>query len=197
MALLGAAGVLVGAAAGQAQTPPQRIRGTIAGFEGHVLSIKTREGPVIAVTLPDNPAVSTVKPVELASIAPGSYIGTAASPGPDGALVALEVLVFPEAARGSGEGHYDWDLAPGSSMTNATVSAAVQANSGRELSLAYKGGSVVVRVPPGVPVVTIAPAAVSDLKTGAPVFLAATKAADGTLGAGRVTVGTNGVAPPM
>jgi hypothetical protein len=135
--------------------------------------------------------------VPLASIAPGTFIGTAARPAPDGELQAMELLVFPESARGTGEGHYPWDLAPGSTMTNANVEAAVPATSGRELTLAYKGGSVKVRVPPDVPVVTPSPASLADLKPGATVFLSAMRAADGSLSTSRVTVSKDGVAPPM
>ena len=196
-----ALGLVSLAASAQAQAPagapPQRIRGSIASYDAPVLSVVSREGPTVKITLPQPATVGTVKAVELSSIKPGDFIGTAAEPGTDGTLKAMEVLVFPEAGRGTGEGHYAWDLAPGTSMTNATVSAAVQANAGRELSLTYKGGSVKVQVPPNVPVVTFAPASVTDLKPGAKVFVVASKAADGSYSGLRVVVGTNGVNPPM
>ena len=105
--------------------------------------------------------------------------------------------MFPEAMRGAGEGHYAWDLEPGSMMTNGTVTGAVEAKSGRELSLTFKGGSNKISVPPGVPIVTFASADRADLKPGAPVMFGATKNAAGELAASRITVGTNGVAPPM
>ena len=116
---------------------------------------------------------------------------------PGGELRALEVLVFPEAMRGAGEGHYPWDLEAGSMMTNGTVTGAVEATSGRELSLAFKGGNNKIMVPPGTPIVTFAPAERTDLKPEAPVFFSATKNAEGKLSASRVTVGKDGVAPPM
>ncbi len=186
------------ATAALAQAPPTtRIRGTIAAIEGPVMTVTTREGPKLPITLAEPLTVLSVKNVELSSIQPGTYIGTAAKPGPGGQLQAIEVLVFPESARGSGEGHYAWDLQPDSTMTNASVTAAVQGSSGRDLDLAYKGGSTKIHVPDGVPVVTFIPAERSDLKPGAPVFLSATKGADGGLTAARVIVGKNGVAPPM
>jgi len=111
--------------------------------------------------------------------------------------MAIEVLVFPEAMRGAGEGHYAWDLEPGSMMTNGTVKGAVTAASGRELTVAYKESSKTITVPEGAPVVTFAPAERADLKPGAPVFFSATKNAEGALTAGRITVGKDGVAPPM
>lgn len=191
-----AACLLAGVA--QAQTPAVvRVRGTIATMEGAVMTVKARGGEMMPITLDERLSVSTVKPVDLGSVTPGTYVGTASRPGPDGRLEALEVLVFPEAMRGVGEGHRPWDLEPGSLMTNAAVSGAVQSANGRDLTLTYKDGTQAVHVPPKAPVVTLAPAERADLKPGAPVFLTATKDAAGKLSASRVTVGTNGVAPPM
>lgn len=185
------------AASAMAQSPPTRVRGTVDSVDTGSMIVTTREGAKLPVKLADPLSVLAVKNVELSSIQPGSYVGIASERAPDGQLQAIEVLVFPEAARGSGEGHYDWDLKPGSSMTNATVSAAVQGTSGRDVDLAYKGGSVKVHVPIGVPVVTFVPAERADLKAGVPIFFGATKAEDGSMSAGRVIVGKDGVAPPM
>ncbi len=178
-------------------TPPKRIRGTIAALDGNLLSVNTREGTKAEILLNDPLTVSTVKKVDLGDIKPGSYVGIATRTGPGGEQQALEILVFPDAMRGAGEGHYPWDLEPGSMMTNGTVTGAVEATSGRELSLSYKGGSDKIVVPAGAPIVTFAPAERADLKPGAPVFCIATKNAEGKLSAGRVTVGKDGVAPPM
>ena len=114
-----------------------------------------------------------MKNIKLADIKPGSFVGTAATTGTDGKLTATEVLVFPEAARGTGEGHYAWDLGPNSSMTNANVDSVVQGTSGRDLKLSYKGGNNSVTVPENVPVVTFAPAARTDLTAGKKVFVVA------------------------
>jgi hypothetical protein len=192
-----AACLFAGSAIAQTTAPPTRIRGSIAAVEGQTMTVATREGPKVDVTLNDPLTVVTVKKVELASIAPGAYVGIATRAGANGELQAIEVLVFPEAMRGAGEGHYPWDLEPGSMMTNGTVSGAVQATSGRELSLSFKGASNKIVVPPDTPIVTFAPAERADLKPGAPVMFGATKNAEGKFSAGRVTVGTNGVAPPM
>ena len=192
------AGCLFGVAAvAQTTAPPTRIRGTIAALDGQTLTIATREGPKVDVMLNDPLTVATVKKVDLASIAPGTFVGIATRTGANGEMQALEVLVFPDAMRGTGEGHYAWDLEPGSMMTNGTVSGAVQSTSGRELSLSFKGGSNKIVVPPSAPIVTFAPAERADLKPGAPVMFGATKNAEGKLAAGRVTVGKDGVAPPM
>lgn len=177
--------------------PPLRIRGRIVALEGPMLTVTGRDGARLEIRLADAATVGALRRMELSAIAPGSFIGTAAEPGPDGQLQALEVLVFPEALRGTGEGHYPWDLAPNSSMTNATVAAVVTKTAGRDLNLVFQGRTVVVHVPPTVPVVTPIPAARADLVPGAAVFLSATRNSEGRLTAARVTVEKDGVAPPM
>jgi len=194
---LALAAFLCAATAVAQNAPPTRIRGTIAALDGQTLSINTREGSKVDVLLNDPLTVSTVKKVDLADIKPGTYVGIATRTAANGELQALEVLVFPEAMRGAGEGHYPWDLEPGSMMTNGTVTGAVQATSGRELSMSFKGDTNKIIVPPSVPIVTFAPAERSDLKPGAPVMFGATKNTEGKLAASRVTVGKDGVAPPM
>jgi hypothetical protein len=186
------------ATAAIAQTaPPTRIRGTIAGVEGQTLSVTTREGPKLDITLNDPLTVATVKKVALADIKSNTYVGIATRTGANGQLTAIEVLVFPEAMRGASEGHYPWNLEPGSMMTNGTVTGTVDSTSGQEMSLSFKGSSNKIIVPPGVPIVTFAPAERADLKPGAKVMFGATKNAEGKLAASRVTVEKDGVAPPM
>ncbi len=192
-----AACLLAVAAIAQTTAPPTRIRGTIASVEGQIMTVTTREGPKVDIMLNDPLTVATVKKFDLADIKPGTYVGIATRTAANGEQQAIEVLVFPEAMRGAGEGHYPWDLEPGSMMTNGNVTGSVEAKSGRELSLSFKGDSNRIVVPPGVPIVTFAPAERADLKPGAPVMFGATKNAEGKLAAGRVTVGKDGVAPPM
>ena len=189
-------GLFAGAALAQT-APPTRIRGTIAAFAGQTLTVDSRDGQKIEVTLADNVTVATVKKVELNAIAAGSYIGTATRTGAGGAMQAIEVLVFPEAMRGASEGHFPWDLEPGSMMTNGTISGTAAAPAGRELTVTYKDGSNTVHVPASTPIVTFAPAEKADLKPGARVFFSATKNPEGRLTAARVTVGKDGVDPPM
>jgi hypothetical protein len=194
---LALAACLCAATAVAQNAPVTRIRGTIAALDGKTLSVTTREGSKVDVVLNDPLTVSTVKRFDLADVKPGTYVGIATRAGSDGELRALEVLVFPEAMRGAGEGHYAWDLEPGSMMTNGTVTGVVEAKSGRELSLSFKGSSNKISVPPGVPIVTFAPAERADLRPGAPVMFGATKNAAGEFAASRITVGKDGVAPPM
>jgi hypothetical protein len=183
-----------------AQTPavkPERIRGEIVSLDGDTLKVQSRGGETVAIEVKPAVAISALKAISLSEIKPGSFVGTAATTGADGKLTALEVVVFPEAARGAGEGHYAWDLGPNSTMTNANVSAVVEGNSGRDLTLSYKGGSNTVTVPANVPVVTFAPATRGDLMPGKKVFVVATPAQQGGFVAQRVVVEKDGVAPPM
>ena len=180
-----------------AQSPPTRLRGSIAAIDGKTATIATREGSNVKVNLADNWAVMLVSPVSMADIKENSFVGIASLKGPDGTLNALEVLVFPEAARGSNEGHYPWDLQPESMMTNATVATVAKASDGQTLTLKYKDGTQTIKVKPGTPIVTFAPGDKADAKVGAKVFLGATKAPDGSLSAARLLVGKDGLTPPM
>jgi hypothetical protein len=178
-------------------SPPTRLRGSIAAIDGKTATIATREGTSVPVTLADNWSVMLVSPMTMADIKENSFVGIASVKGPDGTLNALEVLVFPEAARGSNEGHYPWDLQPESMMTNATVATVAAAPDGQTLTLKYKDGTQTLRVKPGTPIVTFSPGDRADAKVGAKVFLGATKAADGSLTASRMLVGKDGLTPPM
>ncbi|WP_184138972.1 hypothetical protein [Paraburkholderia atlantica] len=178
-------------------TTPTRIRGEIVSQNGDTLKVHRRSGDTVSVDVKPDVRVSAVKTMQLSDIKPGTFIGTAATTGTDGKLTATEVVVFPESARGTGEGHYAWDLGPKSSMTNANVDSVVQSTNGRDLKLSYKGGSNVVTVPPNVPIVTFTPAERSDLTTGKKVFIVATPASQGSYVAQRVVVEKDGVVPPM
>ena len=194
LAALALAGVVL------AQTPaakPSRIRGDIVSLDGDVLKVHRRSGDTVSIDVKPAVSVSAVKLMQLADIKPGSFVGTTTITGTDGKLTATEVHVFPESARGTGEGHYAWDLGPNSSMTNANVDTVVQGTNGRNLKLSYKGGNNEVTVPPNVPIVTFTPAARTDLTPGKKVFVVATAASQGAFVAQRVVVEKDGVAPPM
>ena len=174
-----------------------RIRGEIVSLNGDVLTVHRRSGDTVTIDVKPAVSVSAVKLMQLADIKPGSFVGTTTITGTDGKLTATEVHVFPESARGTGEGHYAWDLGPNSSMTNANVDTVVQGTSGRNLTLSYKGGSNEVTVPPNVPVVTFTPAARTDLTAGKKVYVVATAASQGAFIAQRVVVEKDGIVPPM
>jgi hypothetical protein len=175
-----------------------RVRGTVVGLEGSTLTVKTREGPDAKLMLKPGWKMAGVAKASLADIKPGDFVGIASLPTAAGGDGAVEVLVFPPAMKGTGEGSYPWDLKPKSTMTNATVTNAVKGVDGRTLDLSYSGGKEKkISIPDGVPIVTFGPATEADLKPGAAVFVPAQKGDDGMLAAGFVVVGNNGIAPPM
>ena len=191
------ASLLAADVTGAAAQTPTRIRGTIESATEQALTIKSRDGQTVTVTLAPSFTVVAVSKASLGDIKSGSFVGAAALPQPGGTFKAQEVLVFPEAMRGSNEGHYPWDLSPGSTMTNAAVGAMVSGNDGTALTLKHKDGEVKVVVPPDAPIVTLGPGDKSLLVPGAGVFVPASRAADGALSAGRVLVGKDGLMPPM
>ena len=176
--------------------PTQRLRGSVKSFDGSTLVLAERSGETITLALADNFGVTEVVAIEPAAIKVGSFVGIAAVPAVDATLSALEVLVFPEASRGSGEGHYPWDLQPGATMTNATVAELTATPQGRSLKLRYKDGEKTVIVPDNVPIVTFKPGDRALLVTGAKVLVTA-QLRDGKPTALRALAGRDGFAPPM
>jgi hypothetical protein len=175
-----------------------RVRGTVVGLDGSTLTVKTREGPNAVLMMKPGWKMAGVAKASVDDIKPGDFVGIASLPTAAGGDGAIEVLVFPAAMKGTGEGSYPWDLKPKSSMTNATVTNAVKGVDGRTLDLSYSGGKEKkISIPDGVPIVTFGPATPADLKPGVAVFVPAQKGDDGALGAGFVVVGNNGIDPPM
>jgi hypothetical protein len=187
----------MGAPIVDAQEPPVRVRGTIDRVDGDVYIVKARGGGELKVKLAANATVVALVKASLADIKQGSYVGVAGLPQADGSQKALEVHIFPEAMRGTGDGHRGWDLQPSSTMTNGNVEQTAASSDGQVLTLKYKDGEKTIVVPPDTPIVVYVPGDKDELKAGAAIFIsAATKQADGTLQAPRVNVG-RGVAPPM
>jgi hypothetical protein len=197
VAALGLAGLVTSSTTWAQGSNPVRIRGTIERVDGESLHVKTRGGADAIVRLADGATITGLVKSSWADIKPGSYVGTAAVEQPTGNLKSIEVQVFPEAMRGVGEGHRDYDLGPKSSMTNGTVGEVMQTGEGRTLTIKYQGGEKTVVVPPDAPVVTYVPSARADLAPGAKVIVTAMKQPDGTLQTNRVLVGRDGLEPPM
>jgi hypothetical protein len=175
-----------------------RVRGTIDSVDGHTLNVKSRDGAALKVNVPDNAVILAVVKAQLSDVGKGAFIGVTGMPQPDGTQKAVEIHIFPEAMRGTGEGFRPWDLMPNSTMTNANVDSEVVSTDGKTLVLKYKDGDKTIAVPSSVIVVTYAPATMADLKPGEKIFVAAAnKQPDGTLVAPRITVGRNGINPPM
>lgn len=178
-------------------SPAVRIRGTVDKFDGQNLVVKAANGQTMAVKLTDNYSVMGIVKASVADIGSGKFIGTTTVGERDGALVALEVHIFPESMRGTGEGHRDWDLRPASKMTNANVANVTSMGKDRVLTVQYKGGEKKVLVPESAVVVAFTPADRSELKPGAAVFVNSQRQPDGSLTAPRVNVGLKGQIPPM
>jgi hypothetical protein len=181
----------------QAPAPTQRIRGDVVSVDGLNLQVKERSGESMTIKLAENYVVTGVAKVGIEAITANAFVGVASMPQGDGSQTALEVLVFPESGRGSNEGHYPWDLQPGSMMTNATVAEVVAVGPARRMTLRYKDGEKLILVPANVPIVTFEPGDRAILKAGAHVLLTATRQPDGSLTAARVAVGKDGLVPPM
>jgi hypothetical protein len=182
-----------------AQQPPSpsRVRGTIEAIDGDTLAVKSRAGEDVKLHMTGDIRIVGITKIALTDIKVGSFIGTTTVPGPDGANNAVEVHVFPEDMRGTGEGSRPYDLKPNSSMTNATVEQSVVGNDGHTLNIKYKDGEKKVLVSPETPVVTYVPADKSDLKPGAKVIAFMKKLPDGSFETNRVSVGRDGLTPPM
>lgn len=175
---------------------PTRVRGAITAIEGDALKIHSNRGEDLQVALTPDTQIRGVTLAQVSEIKPGSYIGSAAVPLPDGSLKALEVHVFPPEMAGTGDGHRAFDLTPDSTMTNGSVGDLVASN-GRTITVNYKGGQKKIVIPDDVPIVNLVPGDRSLLKPGVKVVLQAQKGSDNSLRALSISAGENGVTPPM
>ena len=193
---LGALTIIVSDHAALAQDTV-RVRGTIESVDGPTYLIKARDGAELKVALADKVQIAAVVKASLTDIKQGLFVGVTAMPQADGSLSAVEVHIFPEAMRGTGEGHYSWDLRPKSTMTNANVDQVVTAVDGQTLTLKYKDGEKKIFVPADTPIVAYVRGDNNNLRPGAKVFIAAVKQPDGTLQGRAWRIGRDGVTPPM
>jgi hypothetical protein len=176
---------------------PVRVRGTIERVEGDTFIVKSREGAELKVGLSDQPLIVAIVKASLSDIKSNSFVGVTGMPQPDGSQRALEVHIFPESMRGTGEGHYPWDLRPQSTMTNGNVEQAVTSADGQVLTLKFKDGEKKIVVPADTPIVGYMQGDKSEIKPGVKIFIgAAKKQPDGTLQTPRINYGRD-VAPPM
>lgn len=194
LALIGLVAVL--ATGVQAQTPQTRIRGTVERLEGQSLTVKT-QGGTTTVALAQNYSVGAVVKAAMTDIKKGSFIGVGARMLPGGGLSAVQVFIFPEAMRGTGEGHRPWAVLPDSTMTNATVAETVSRVDGSSVTLTYPGGEQTIAITPEANIIMAAPAEAADLVAGTQVALTASRQADGSLSSGRVTIARAGAQLPL
>ena len=176
---------------------PVRLRGTIESVTADRLVLKERSGERIELALAPSLVVTEMFPVGRDAVKPGSFIGVGAMPQADGTQRAIAVVLFPEAMRGTGEGHRPFDFLPQSTMTNATVAGEVAASPDgqQRMRLAYPGGEQSIVVPPDAPVVSLRPGSRDLLVPGAGVSETAQAVGDQPT-AMRITAGRNGFKPP-
>ena len=198
LGILAIAALLALPTASAQDSPPVRVRGTIERVDGSNMVVKLRDGSELKITLADNAMIVALVKASVAEIKPGSFVGITGMPQPDGSQRAVEVHIFPETMRGTGEGHYGWDLRPQSTMTNGNVEESVAGTDGQSLRIKYKDGEKKIIVTPETDIVVYMPGDKGELKPGTKIFIAAErKQPDGTLVAPRVNVGRGGIAPPM
>ncbi|RXT48055.1 hypothetical protein B6S44_23520 [Bosea sp. Tri-44] len=195
LALIGL--VMAFAADAQAQTPQTRVRGAVERLEGHSLTVKAQDGAVTTVALAPNYSIGAVVKASMADIRKGSFVGVGARPQAGGGLAAVQVFIFPEAMRGTGEGHKPWGVLPDSTMTNATVAETVSQVEGGSVTLTYPGGEQTIAIPPEANIIMAAPAQTGDLVAGAQVAMTASRQADGSLSSSRVTIAKAGAQLPL
>ena len=174
-----------------------RVAGTVDKLDGDKLTVDTKGGQPVTVVLADNAAVFGVEKRTIADIKPGDFLASGGVNGTDGKIHAVEVRIFPESLRGTGEGQRPWDVKPDGVMTNATVGTVSQSPEGGVIHVKYKEGESEFTVGPEVPILAYVAGDRSLLKPGAAIFTVAQKKPDGTLTTGRVTAEKNGVKPPM
>jgi len=172
-----------------------RLRGTIEALSDSRLTLKERSGQRMELALSPTYTVTEVFPIKMEDIKPGSFVGVGGLPLPDGSQRAIAVLLFPEAMRGTGEGHYPFDFLPQSTMTNATVAEVAAIPNGQRLELKYKDGAKTIVVPPDAPIVSLRPGERSMVVVGAPVAVTVQEV-NGQSTVVRVNAGRNGFAPP-
>jgi hypothetical protein len=187
---------LIAAAAAQTGAAV-RLRGTAESIDGAFLKLRTTEGNEVSVKLADDLVVAAVAKASLSDIKPGVFVGTGAAIEPGGGLRAIQIIIFPEAMRGRGEGHRPWSAQPDSTMTNATVADTVDTVSGRTMRVHYKGGEKSIVIPAEATILRLLPAERHDLGAGARVAVTASTGVDGTLTASRVVIAREGAEPPL
>jgi len=173
----------------------RRIRGTVEAVDGNVLMVKARDGAGVKIKLADNWTVTAYTKAQISDIKVGSYIGVGGTPQSDGSQKAVSINIFPESARGLGEGFRPWDQAPNGTMTNAHVAEAVTGVDGQTLLLKYKDGEKKIVVPTTTPIARFSPGEKAEVKPGVAVAVTAVAKPDGSLESARVGVGRDGFVP--
>lgn len=173
----------------------QRISGEFTRVSGETISIRPAGGTEIEIALPATTGFARLIRATASDLRPGLFVGVGARPQADGSQKAVQIVIFPEAMRGVGEGHRAWGVMPEATMTNGAIAETVQSVSGSDFTLTYKDGAQKVTTPPDASILALQPATRTDLKAGARGQIIATPGSDGKLTATRVTIWGEGVTP--
>src|SRR5262245_48147530 len=196
----GALALVVAASTSFAQQPQTvRVRGTVEAADGPMLTVKGRDGQTTyKIKMADNVSVHGIVKAALTDIKDNSFIGVTGMPQADSSQKAMEIHIFPKTMHSTSEDHRPWDLQPGSTITNAAVTQMVKHVDGDVITLKYKEGEKKIMVTPQTAIVTYVPGDKSELKPSTKIFIAgAAKKEDGTLEAASISVGRDGITPPM
>jgi hypothetical protein len=202
--MFGASGfalMLASSASFAQQSPPPRVRGTVEGVDGDMITVKSRDGAQLKLKLKDGATVRAVIPAKLTDIKAGTSVGITSAPQADGSLSAIEVHIFP-AGVNVNQAHFAWDLMPNTFMTNGPVQTSVAAVDGQVLTVQYKTGDKVeekqIKITPKTTIVGYEASTKAELKPGVKVFVAAApKLPDGSLEVANISYGKDGTTPPM
>lgn len=189
--------ILVATIVAPARAEEVRVRGTVTAFETDSITIQSAAGQTTKIKLPADYKVLEFSPIKLADIKPNAYLAAASIPQSDGSLRAISVSVFPEAMRGANEGSHDWDLKPGSRMTNATAGEIVAKPDGRVITLSFQGKTQRLVVPENAAVTAIAPVDKDNIKVGAKAVVFGMRDAAGSVAGGIVGITKEGALPPI
>jgi hypothetical protein len=176
--------------------PPQNLRGVIKSVEGTKVTLAERSGETVTINVPENANIGVLVPAKAEDVKQGQFIAITAMPRPDGKLQARVIQFFPPGVRPA-PGHRPWDLAPGSTMTNADVDGVVMASGSNEIKVKYQDGEKTVVTGPDTSWVAVAPPDRSQLKPGAQAFAVGAKQPDGSYNLVRISIGKDGLNPGM
>jgi hypothetical protein len=182
IALLAILAMLAGTAHAQTAT---RVSGTIEKLNGNVLSVKAADGKSTDVQVDEKAEILFTQPIKLADIKQGDFLAVTSIKREDGVLTAFEVRRFPKPLN---PGHRPFEGSATQTMTNATVATMVQSATGRELTMAYEGGTQKIIVSEKASISTLVPGELAQLEPGATVSMTAAPGGDGKLLTRRIQV---------
>ncbi|HZZ33499.1 MAG TPA: hypothetical protein VFE10_16075 [Phenylobacterium sp.] len=175
--------------------------GIVVAFSGKSLTVKDAHGMSTTYAIADDVRILRLRKIDAGAIRAGSFVATANVSQADGSGMSKEFRVFAPALKGLGEGHGPMaGEAPGTMMTNGTVSAEVVSTPrGREMDVVYGGaegqGVRHIILPANVTIREMSLVDGAQVRPGAAVQVRAARAPDGGLVARAILLGESGRPP--